>query len=649
MISDKKLHLYSIMPLDISHIDEICEDIKLQYENGVSTCPLFKMTLVPEGNPPINKAKTFCEQYKTFKTKLDSMGIPNGILVQATMGHGWVLSEMFPFEQFTNFKTGEKERIVCPYDEGFRAYIKEAFKTIASYHPDTIMVDDDFRLMSHRNGGACGCSLHIKEFNKRTGKNFTREELYNAVREKTELGKKYTEIFIETQREALIDCAKIMREGIDEIDPTIPGSFCCVGSEVECAAEISEIIAGKGNPKIVRINNGNYCNPKIKFITTCFNHAAQQIAKLENSVDIILAETDTCPQNRYSSGASVLHTHFTGSLLEGVKGAKQWITRLGSFEPESGKAYRKILSKYEGFYEKLAEIVPTLKWRGCRSPLFSKPQFDFNKTVGISFNGWVGCVLERFGLPVYFSANDGGILCLEGDLDERLSDDHIEKAFSKAVFVASDTAERLINRGFGELLGVDVRIWTGKQPSFENLNINGNNCSVQKNYKELLPLNDTVYTDSKVIHKVDGKSAEALFPGTTVYKNRSGGLSIVFSGTPNTDYNIVEAFSFLNYSRKQQIINLMKLAGELPIYFPGDEEVYLKAADMPDGSLFCSIFNIGFDVIENIELICDREVVTIERMTPEGQFETIGFKKKENLLKLDIPANILEPVILRIK
>ena len=215
--------------------------------------------------------------------------------------------------------------------------------------------------------------------------------------------------------------------------------------------------------------------------------------------------------------------------------------------------------------------------------------------------------------------------------------------------MASDTAERLIGRGFGELLGVNVRTWEGKQPSFESLNVNGNTCSVQQDYKELIPLNDEVYADSTVIHKIEGKPTEYLFPGTTVYNNKNGGLSIVFSGTPKTGYNIVEAFSFLNYSRKQQLINMMKLAGELPVYFPGDEEVYLKAADMPDGSLFCSIFNISFDVIENIEIVCDREVETIERMTPEGQFETIGFKKKENLLKLDIPANILEPVILRIK
>ena len=55
-MSNKKLHLYSIMPLDLVHIDEVCEDIRMQYESGVTTCPLFNMTLVPEGNPPTDKA-----------------------------------------------------------------------------------------------------------------------------------------------------------------------------------------------------------------------------------------------------------------------------------------------------------------------------------------------------------------------------------------------------------------------------------------------------------------------------------------------------------------------------------------------------------------------------------------------------------------
>ena len=66
----KELLTYSIMSLDTSHlenIDEICQDIRRQYENGVSSCPLFSMTFVPEGNPVVDKAKILTEKYMLFK------------------------------------------------------------------------------------------------------------------------------------------------------------------------------------------------------------------------------------------------------------------------------------------------------------------------------------------------------------------------------------------------------------------------------------------------------------------------------------------------------------------------------------------------------------------------------------------------------
>ena len=50
----KDLQLYTIMPLDTAHLDEICADIREQYEKGIATCPLFSLTLVPEGEPPVN-------------------------------------------------------------------------------------------------------------------------------------------------------------------------------------------------------------------------------------------------------------------------------------------------------------------------------------------------------------------------------------------------------------------------------------------------------------------------------------------------------------------------------------------------------------------------------------------------------------------
>ena len=125
------------MPLMADHIDEICQDIKDQYEKGITTCALFSMTLVPEGNPGVNTAALLCETYRKIREKLHAMGVPNGVLVQASIGHGWTLGEMFPYQQYVGFRDGVAANTACPFDPGFRDYIRDALTTIASCHPRT--------------------------------------------------------------------------------------------------------------------------------------------------------------------------------------------------------------------------------------------------------------------------------------------------------------------------------------------------------------------------------------------------------------------------------------------------------------------------------------------------------------------------------
>ena len=61
---ENKLYSYTIMPLFVEHLEEICQDIKMQVDSGIANCALFCMTLVPEGNPPADKAKILCEKSK---------------------------------------------------------------------------------------------------------------------------------------------------------------------------------------------------------------------------------------------------------------------------------------------------------------------------------------------------------------------------------------------------------------------------------------------------------------------------------------------------------------------------------------------------------------------------------------------------------
>ena len=650
----RNLHLYSIMALAIDHVDELCEDIRYQYENGITNCVLFRMTLVPEGNPPVDKAKALCERYAEFKKRLDAMGIPNGVLVQASIGHGYTLSEWFPYQKYINMTDGKEEYVVCPYDTGFHEYITDALRTVASYNPCHIMIDDDFRLM-YRGGGGCACPMHMKRLNELAKTDLTREEFVELAFSSTAEGKRVSDIFIDTQKEAVLACAKVMRAAIDSIDPTIPSSFCTVGNNVEFAPEIAEILAGEGNPKMVRIHNGRYCSVGTKGMSGDFFRARAQIEKLSDKVDVILAETDTCPHNRYSTSASSLHAHFVGSILEGAKGAKQWITRarmIDLYEPESGRAYRKILSKYARFYEELAEIEPTLTWRGCRIPVLKEPFKFLEKGPNRGFDkmsGWGNCVLERFGIPMYFSSENGGILSLEGDVDCLLSDEEILKALKGPVLLSSDAAERLIARGFGKYLGVDVKAHEGATPSLEIIHINNVPAALQVGTRALIPLSDTTVSTSSVYHAVDGKEPEYLFPGATVYKNELGGTVFVFSGTPKTNFSIGEAFSFLCSSRKLQMIDMLGSTDELPVHYPHDEEIYLKAADMDDGGLFSAVFNLGLDPIESLELVIRDGATKIEKLMPDGIRANVPFTASGNVYTLDTPCNTLEPVILFIK
>ena len=370
---------YTIVALDTAHLEEICRDVQMQYEQGIATMALFMVKLVPEGTPVIDKASMEAEKFRLFRDRLAELGCSAGILVQCTIGHGYPLNEMFPFQRVISLQDGEAQNVVCPADREAQKHFEEQFAILAAARPAVIMVDDDFRLM-YRSGSGCACPLHMEAVRRRLGKKVEREELFAILCDRSHPQKQeYTEHYVMTQKESLLAAARAMRRGMDRVDPRLPGVFCCVGPTTEFGGEIGAILAGEGNPVTVRINNGNYTpegarNILRQVVSRC---AIQSNVLRRAGVDVILAETDTCPQNRYSTGAQSLHSHFVASLLEGLAGAKHWITRLGNFEPASGRAYRKKLARNSGFYEAVSALAAEARWDGCRLPLSETVEFDF--------------------------------------------------------------------------------------------------------------------------------------------------------------------------------------------------------------------------------------------------------------------------------
>ena len=642
------------MRLDSEHIEEYCQDIEAQVQQGVCLMPLFNMTLTPEGDPAIDKAALLSKTYREYKKRLSAKGIPSGVLIQASIGHGWKLNQPSSFKKYVGLSDGSVPEVCCPLDENFRAYIRAAAKTIAAEHPDHIMLDDDFRLMFRPQRG-CACELHLAEFNRLANTSFTREQLYTALRAKDENSRKYRDIYVKTQIDSLTGCAKEIRAGIDEVDPKLSGSFCACGAAVEGAYDIAKIMAGEENPIIIRVNNGDYCSKDHRAFAHTMLRLAIQKNNLSGNPDVLLAETDTCPQNRYSTPATRLHSHLTFSILEGAAGAKHWITRLASFEPNSGKAYRKKLGANRGFYEELINLTKRSTPVGCRIPMKHNPIYAFEvegNRLSFNLDSWATKVLDRFGVPMHFTKEGRGVNFFDKNRSENFTNDELIEFLSGNVVLDGPAAEKFIERGLGEYLGVDVkeRPANAKNTSGETVFAVNNKTRAMCRSRELIPQNENVKEHSEVYFLKDGVELERLFPGVTSYKNSLGGTAVVFSGdTDFLEYNLTESFGFLNETRKAQLISILEELGELPVYYPDDAELLLRAHELDDGSLMVAVLDMSLDTVEELPLVINRPVSEILRLMPDGSYKQVGFKNDKKRYELDITAQVFDPVILIIK
>ncbi len=644
-MKERKLVLYSIMKFNDDYVEEICQDIIEQYRTGVCSLPMFNMTLVPEGDPLIDKAEELCNSYKKYKEILDKAGVPSGVLVQATIGHGWTLGKPFSIQPYIGLTDGKADNVACPADDRFNDYIYNAVKKIALCHPSAIMIDDDFRLITRRGGG-CGCPIHMKLFNEKAGLNLTREELAEKIQKGDEEGNRLYEILKQTNQDSLVKTAKVIRRAIDEVDPTIQGSDCCGGVTIQSDYEISKILSGENNPITLRLNNGHYSIAGTRHYAFVSFRAARHTKRLKGKVATIMAETDTCPQNRYSTSAHAVHTHFICSLMEGCNGAKQWLTR-APYEPNSGKEYRKVLAKYSDLYEEIARLAPTLKWRGFNTFVSS----DVNRYIPDEHNdGFTTHFLDQMGLPLSFEQGIDGINCFAGKITGVLSDEEILNILSGTVVLDYESAKILVERGFGKYIGVDLREWTGKMPKKEVIyDEPGKYTIVQQSGKEIVITDAKTEILTKVYNETVGCEPEYLFPGSTKFKNELGGTIYVFCGTPVAPHSIHGgAYSFLNETRKRQFIDILKEHGEDLVYYPGDAEVYLKTANMDDGGYFVSFINECADPIENIELIVNKKVEKVYKLDENGDRVEVKFTQKGDLVTLDCQSIVLQPVLLLI-
>ena len=612
------MHKINIAPLLVNHAEEITADIVNLYQANVIDSVAFSFTLVPEGVPAIDKAAEYSRRFKVFQKLLQEKGVPTGILIQATWGHGWVPDSPTDFQKIVRIDGGS-QYTMCPEGEPFRDYVRKAIMTAAATQPDFFMLDDDTRFITGRS--ACFCPLHTALFNEKTGRNLTSDQLREAVNS----SKEDALIMDGILQESMVKYAHLIRDSIDAVNPSIPCSFCLCSQDVRHAPAVAKILAGNTGEAVIRINNVRYLQDSLRNIPAWLHFTATQVAAFDDDVTLI-CEPDTFPQNRYSTSAATLRMHVTMSALEGCKGGKYWITRMSSFEPNSGKAYREALAGISAQLEAIYAMKP--QWRGICIPMPAKPVFNYpNSPAG---GGWHE-TLGRMGLPIYFSKKPGNAVALSAPQINVLSDDEIKSLFKRNVLLDGTAAIALTQRGLGGLCGCTAEAWPFEHVTYE-----------QADGEEIMPFNNsgiallkpadgtTILTNLYHRSFIFDTNQKKLAPGAVLYQKADGTSVITFAHESGKNDGL-RSFGMFNETRKQLLGKCLQKLDAMPIWHPDDAEILLKAAELPDGSKIAVALNIGLDMLDSLPLAGPwTQTAAVRRLAADGSWQSIDAKRRQD-------------------
>lgn len=648
-----RVEILDLVMLFDETVEKQAEDLKKMSAENVADIHMVSFFLVPEGNPPFDKISLYEEKYKRLRNAIGNADCKTGIILQATLGHGFELEVPHPFQQLVSRDDGVggwTKNIVCPLDENFRRYIRECVARAAKLKPAAIMVDDDFRVISGRNG--CLCPLHLAKLKRDFGYDLTREQLKKHLAGSSELDKKISVAAMKVNGDSLVELAKIIRAAIDSVDPTIPCLMCGSPADMMHDGKIARALAAKGQPSVLRIGNARYYNPKCRDLYFTARQLVVQNAAAKP--DRVYAEIDTFPRNRYFTSARTLHAGLVVSILEGASGAKYWPNRFVDYEPKSGEAYKKILAENRGMYDEILRCFRRSKRAGLTEIV--APSFTTlrrGETLQMGNDSFWDSITGVMGLPVSYTeiSKLDRPAFLRGSTAKRLSNAELERVLSLGCVLDGAAALEIQKRGLGEHTGVKVSPWDKSvKITRERFGANcgeasGKFCEPPTTAFKLEPLSEKTLVYSDFIHLPytygDKKLAEYLAPASTYFENSLGGRVVVFGSLPQGPNHLTE-------SRKAQYVLLFNKLAPFSVWYDGDAEVYLKNFTLDDGSEFVAFTTVGIDPISPLTFGSTKSFTKAEMLGGDGKWRKVEFAQDaDKKISVPVRAEVFAPVILR--
>ena len=618
---------------------------------------LYMLACAPEGKPATAKIDEHVESYRKFAAacKAADPELKVGILIQSILGHfvgDAVVKDREDWQRSID-NTGKPYRW-CARDPNFRAYVKSFTKRFAAEKPCWIMTDDDVRNIR----GDCFCPLHAEELNRRTGLKRSADEWRKAILA-AKPGERDYEVYFKLQRETLEGINALVREAIDEVDPTIPGSICMGGEEYRFAGNHARAIAAKGQKPLLRVANSVYLEhqrgayPELEAVT----RTQAYVALYEDEDLTMIDEADTWPQHLWSKSAISYHSHMIKGLFCGLKGAKVWYVNAHRWGSEIPRVYTDVMAAHKGYYTALAAALEGTRPYGVVTPTINKSaEWNAARPVVIGDNfprpdkTWAEKVFGHMGVPMTASMHferDGVWELAGAAMVNRLSDDELKAILAHRVIVDGKAAVALTKRGFADLIGATA---SAESPAVNYERYADTRLSAGRLVKNdgapTYALKPGARAFTELCFKSPSGEVTPVAPGTVIFRNSLGGtVALTAYGYYGIFYNLYSIERKRWLERTLAELN----GGSFDYIVRNEQEVLALARTTADGqTAYVGAFNHGYDPLDGVELTVAAAPRRVETLANDGTWKSVPVTFADGTLRVPCTVPCQGEVVIRI-
>lgn len=551
----------------------------------------------------------------------------------------------------------------CPVAPAFQKRFSEDVAFVAEKaRPFAILFEDDYGINCHR-GYCCFCELHLKEFARRTGRYYSREELREIFLSDTDEAAALRLKWGDLSRDSLVELASCVRKAVDRVTPWMPmGSMQpgCADSDGDSTRAVAEAFAGKNHRPFVRLHGTSYSNDDVSGAPQNIFHALYGKQHLPEKF-ILYHESDTYPHNRFFMSAGKMKALMASAYSYAFDGSTFQV-RQHLDDPNEDHGYYGMFARESKRLNAIRDTAKKCVVSGCG--LLSSPM-GFSRNEDWE-NGWVRA-FAHFGIP--YTTLESRVNVLSGKLPNALDDETVRRLLKKGLLLDGEAAKLLCGRGFSKELGVNVPQVSEKTYS----KIAGDICGrerilegfVQGNTGRLMdgcftysPYGNGSYFPLKPL----GSGTEAITElldfldrpfgvGMTRFENSSGGRVVIMGQGVSNNLSS----SLFNY-RRQRLIQ------ELVVWLGGEDIVYVKEharvfcilnrpSEKFDSEFFgvVTLINLSPDPLESVELRipadwCGKSKV--EFLDVSGKWKKASCGVGEESVKILHPMAVCDPLYL---